>query len=75
MEKCVEEGLVKDIGLSNFNSEQIQTILDNCKVKPANNQVSLKDQSFDNLYIAPNANSNLLKIIFCIVGWMSPILF
>ena len=68
MEKCVEEGLVKDIGLSNFNSEQIQTILDNCKVKPANNQVSWKVRSFDNLYIAPNANSDLLKKKLRIVG-------
>ena len=68
MEKCVEEGLVKDIGLSNFNSEQIQTILDTCKVKPANNQVSLKDRSFDNSQITPNANSDLLRIILRIVG-------
>lgn len=32
LEKLVEKGLVKSIGLSNFNSEQIQDILDKCKV-------------------------------------------
>ena len=35
MERAVELGLVKHIGLSNFNSKQIEYILDNCKIKPA----------------------------------------
>lgn len=39
MEKLVEKGLCKDIGVSNFNNKQLQDILDICKVKPANNQV------------------------------------
>lgn len=39
LEKLVEKGLVKSIGLSNFNSEQIQDILDKGKVKPVTNQV------------------------------------
>ena len=35
MEKAYKEGKVKAIGLSNFNKEQIQEILDTCEVKPA----------------------------------------
>lgn len=35
MEKAYKEGKVKAIGLSNFNEEQIQEILDICEVKPA----------------------------------------
>ena len=35
MEKLVDQGLAKAIGLSNFNSKQIQRVLDNCKIKPA----------------------------------------
>ena len=35
MEKAYKEGKVKAIGLSNFNQEQIQEILDKCEVKPA----------------------------------------
>ncbi len=37
----MEKGLVKNIGVSNFNSRQIQDILDNCKIKPVTNQVEL----------------------------------
>lgn len=39
MEECVEKGLVKNIGVSNFNSKQIDRILAICKIKPVNNQV------------------------------------
>lgn len=35
MEKAYREGKVKAIGLSNFNKEQMQEILDTCEVKPA----------------------------------------
>lgn len=35
MEKAYKEGKVKSIGLSNFNQEQIEEILDLCEVKPA----------------------------------------
>ncbi|EPB82580.1 alcohol dehydrogenase [Mucor circinelloides 1006PhL] len=41
MEELVEEGLVKAIGLSNFNIQKIQNILDHCKIKPAQLQVEL----------------------------------
>ncbi|CAG0915658.1 unnamed protein product [Notodromas monacha] len=39
VESLVEKGLVKAIGLSNFNSKQIQRILDSCSIKPAMLQV------------------------------------
>lgn len=39
MEPLVDLGLVKSIGVSNFNSEQIQRVLDNCRIKPVTNQV------------------------------------
>ncbi|KAL9539020.1 hypothetical protein MBANPS3_010516 [Mucor bainieri] len=41
MEELVEQGLVKAIGLSNFNIEKIQHVLDHCKIKPAQLQVEL----------------------------------
>lgn len=39
MEKLVDHGLVKSIGVSNFNSEQITRVLENCRIKPVTNQV------------------------------------
>lgn len=41
MEKQVDKGLTKAIGLSNFNVKQIQRILDNCRIKPENLQIEL----------------------------------
>jgi len=38
MEQCVELGLCKAIGLSNFNSHQIGRVLEVAKIKPANLQ-------------------------------------
>jgi aldehyde reductase len=39
MEDCVKLGLAKSIGVSNFNSSQIQRILDFATIKPVANQV------------------------------------
>lgn len=39
MEECYEKGFVRDIGLSNFNSEQILCVLKAAKVKPVMLQV------------------------------------
>jgi len=39
MEDCLNNGLVQSIGLSNFNSVQIERVLSNCTVKPMMLQV------------------------------------
>ena len=39
MEDCVNAGLTHSIGLSNFNSEQINRILEAAQIKPTVNQV------------------------------------
>ncbi|KAG6934431.1 1,5-anhydro-D-fructose reductase [Chelydra serpentina] len=41
MEKLVDEGLVKSVGVSNFNISQLERLLSVCRIKPAANQVEL----------------------------------
>ncbi|XP_026477947.1 1,5-anhydro-D-fructose reductase-like isoform X2 [Ctenocephalides felis] len=54
MEECVQLKLARSIGVSNFNSEQIDRILAVCKIKPVTNQVEC----------SPNLNQRKL-IQFC----------
>jgi len=39
MEQCVQLGLTKSIGISNFNIKQVKEILEIATIKPAVNQV------------------------------------
>ncbi|XP_052868295.1 1,5-anhydro-D-fructose reductase [Anopheles cruzii] len=39
MEAVADAGLARSIGLSNFNRRQVQRVLDNCRIKPANLQI------------------------------------
>lgn len=41
MESAVRLGLVKNIGLSNFNKKQVEKIAANAEIKPANLQIEL----------------------------------
>jgi alcohol dehydrogenase (NADP+) len=41
MESCVEQGLVKNIGVANFSIPKLQMLLDNCEIKPVMNQVEM----------------------------------
>ena len=38
LEKLVDEGKIKSLGVSNFSQNQIQDIIDNCKHRPQVNQ-------------------------------------
>ncbi|XP_042876255.1 1,5-anhydro-D-fructose reductase-like [Penaeus japonicus] len=41
MEAQVDAGRAKSIGISNFNSEQIDRIMKSCRIQPANHQVEI----------------------------------
>lgn len=40
LEEFVKKGIIKTIGVSNFNNEQLKYILDHCQIKPAINQIA-----------------------------------
>ncbi|XP_018561873.1 aldose reductase-like [Anoplophora glabripennis] len=54
MEDCVRLGLAKSIGVSNFNTTQLQRVLDHAKIKPVMNQIE----------VSPNVTQKKL-IKFC----------
>ncbi|XP_055373739.1 aldo-keto reductase family 1 member B1 [Condylostylus longicornis] len=67
MEKMVELGLTKSIGISNFNKKQIQRLLDNSKTKPSNLQIEL------HLYFQQNELVDLCKANNIVVTAYSPL--
>lgn len=67
MEKAVEQGKIKSIGLSNFYDEDLQKILDICKIKPVVDQVEC------NPYFPQNKLREQLKGINCYVEAYSPL--
>lgn len=41
MEEAVNLGLVKSIGVSNFNEQQLERLLKNARIKPVVNQIEV----------------------------------
>ncbi|KAA3681293.1 aldehyde reductase [Paragonimus westermani] len=56
MEKLVDGGLVKSIGLSNFNQRQISHILAHCRIRPVNLQIEIH-ANFPNTCLVDYAHS------------------
>lgn len=51
MEEAKALGLAKSIGVSNFNEEQVDRVIENSQVKPAVNQIEVSGvSSFFNLW-------------------------
>ncbi|XP_078711227.1 aldo-keto reductase family 1 member B1-like isoform X2 [Lampetra fluviatilis] len=55
MEVLVKEGLVKSIGVSNFNIAQLQRLLSVATIKPAVNQVLLRYHTQRNIVVIPKS--------------------
>jgi alcohol dehydrogenase (NADP+) len=67
MEDMVNAGLIKSIGVSNFNKNQIQRILDNSTIKPSNVQVE------NHIYFQQDDLINFCKANNIVVTAYSPL--
>jgi len=77
MEECYEKGLVKSIGLSNFNSEQIKRVLAICTVKPVMLQVECHPYLNQNKLIEFCKTKNIAVTAYSPLGspdrpWVKP---
>ncbi|XP_055708694.1 aldo-keto reductase AKR2E4-like isoform X2 [Phlebotomus papatasi] len=68
MEKCVELGLTKSIGISNFNSRQIERILSVCKIKPSSLQVELNPHVTQKELLKYCKEKNIAVIAYTPIG-------
>lgn len=67
LEKCVDAGLTKSIGISNFNKAQTQRVLDACRIKPVTNQVECHP------YLNQDKLSKYLKSVGIVLIAYSPL--
>lgn len=72
MEKLVELGIVKSIGVSNFNSEQIARLLNVSKIKPVVNQVECSPTINQRKLTKFCRDRNIIITGFCPLGHPNP---
>ncbi|KAL1460815.1 hypothetical protein WDU94_012758 [Cyamophila willieti] len=74
MEKCVEKGFARSIGLSNFNSDQIKKIVDCAKIKPVNLQIEVHPYLNQRKLIDYCKKQNILVTAYSPLGapWTNP---
>ncbi|KAK7099584.1 aldo-keto reductase family 1 member A1-like isoform X4 [Littorina saxatilis] len=61
MEDCVKAGLARNIGISNFNSKQIQRVLDAATIKPCSLQIEV-NPTFSNERLVQFAQTNSMVV-------------
>ena len=68
MEELLKEGKIKSIGISNFTIEQIQDVLQNCEIKPANLQMEISPYLQNNEIVDFCSNNNIVIAAYGIIG-------
>ena len=77
MEELCKEGNVKSIGISNFNIEQVDDILNNCEIKPVVNQFEVNIYNQNRDLINHCHNKGIVVTAYAPLGandrgWMKP---
>lgn len=65
MEECVKLGLAKSIGISNFNEEQTNRILESCIIRPVVNQVEVNPNNNQKSLIKFCKERDIVVTAFC----------
>ncbi|KAK9875413.1 hypothetical protein WA026_007806 [Henosepilachna vigintioctopunctata] len=68
MEKLVDAGYTKAIGLSNFNKTQVERILKNCKIQPSSLQIELHVYLQHNILVDFCKKNNILVTAYSPLG-------
>ncbi|KAK9875414.1 hypothetical protein WA026_007807 [Henosepilachna vigintioctopunctata] len=68
MEKQVDAGFTKAIGISNFNKSQVKRILDNCKIRPSSLQVELHPYLQQNELVDFCKENNIVVVAYSPLG-------
>ncbi|XP_076471750.1 1,5-anhydro-D-fructose reductase-like [Babylonia areolata] len=68
MEDCVNAGLTRNIGISNFNSQQIQRVLDSATIKPCNIQIEVNPTLSNEKLINFAKSKNLVVSAYAPLG-------
>lgn len=72
MEKLVKLGLVRAIGVCNFNGEQIQRLYDNATIKPSVHEMEFHPAYSRDELVSLCKNLNIQLISFCPLGRHKP---
>lgn len=68
MEELMKEGKIKSIGLSDFTIPQIQDVLDNCEIKPANLQMEISPYLQCDKFLEFCKKNNIVISIYGVIG-------
>lgn len=68
MEKLVDLGLTRAIGLSNFNTTQVDHIVNNAKIQPVTNQVEVHSHCLNKRLIEHHRSRNIVVTAYSPLG-------
>lgn len=71
MEKAVELGLTRSIGVSNFNEVQLKRLIDNCRIKPTVNQFEINPTLTQHKLVSWCKDNNVVPVAYTPLGLVS----